>query len=290
MVFERFRQRLRWSGTAGTPPSGNGASSFHLAWMVDPPAAGRAWVAVDAVLEVLVAPSVPALSFWALQASFQDRGRAAGAGHLGLQWHSGHPGSTAVNWGGYGPGGGELDGSTSSLPSAMGNVNTRDYRWGAGVGYRLRISHVGVAPGGLHVWRGEVTDLARGETTVVRDLFAEGSALTDAIVWSEVFARCDDPSAARAVERPDPRGRPGPAYGCVPGAGELPEPDRGRVRHHRLGGRRRRGPAGDGDHPSHAAGRCPRPPTGQLTRATPAYGSARTGGAGRERADQRVRS
>ena len=111
MVFERLRRRTRWDGTSGQPPSGNGASSFHLGWAVDPPPPGRAWVAAEAVLEVLVAPGVPALSFWALQVSFHERGRAGGAGHLGLQWHDGHPGSTAVNWGGYGPTGTELDGS-----------------------------------------------------------------------------------------------------------------------------------------------------------------------------------
>jgi hypothetical protein len=196
VVFERFRQRLTWNGTAGTPPSGNGASSLHLAWVVDPPPAGRTWVGAEAVLEVLVTPSVPALSFWALQASFHDRGRAAGAGHLGLQWHAGHPGATAVNWGGYRAGGGELEGSISELPSSMGNVNTRDFHWLAGVGYRLKISRGGDAPGARCAWRGEVTNLGSGETTLVRDLWADGSELGDAIVWSEVFARCDDPSAS----------------------------------------------------------------------------------------------
>jgi hypothetical protein len=196
VVFERFRQRLRWNGTTGTPPSGNGASSLHLAWVVDPPPARRSWVAAEAVLEVLVAPRVRALSFWALQASFLDQGRSAGAGHLGLQWHAGHPGSTAVNWGGYSAGGGELEGSTSVLPSAMGNVNTRDFHWDTGVAYRLRISRAGGAPGGRRAWRGEVTNLDTAETTVVRELWANGTSLGDAIVWSEVFARCDDPSAS----------------------------------------------------------------------------------------------
>ena len=195
MVFDRLRQRLAWNGTAGVPPSGNGASSFHLTWMVDPPAAGRTWVAAEAVLEVLVPPQVPALSFWALQASFRDGPRPGGAGHLGLQWHAGHPGSTAVNWGGYAHGGGELDGSVSALASATGNVNTRDFAWRAGVGYRLRISSAGDAPGGRRAWRGEVTDLETGQRTVVRDLWAAGCELGDAVVWSEVFARCDDPSS-----------------------------------------------------------------------------------------------
>jgi hypothetical protein len=197
MVFERFRQRLRWDGTSGQPPSGNGASSFHLSWTVDPPQPGRSWIAAEAVLEVLVGPSVPALSFWALQASFRDGARAGGAGHLGLQWHDGHPESTAINWGGYHASGGELDGSTSTLPSATGNVNTRDFVWRAGVPYRLRIARAdSAAPAGLVAWRGEVCDLSTGTTTVVRELWAAGSSLADPVVWSEVFARCDDPSAS----------------------------------------------------------------------------------------------
>jgi hypothetical protein len=197
VIFDRLRGRARWTGTSGTPPSGNGASSFHLSWVVDPPLAGRRWVVAEAVFEVLVAPAVPALSFWALQASFDDRGRHGGAGHLGLQWHSGHPGSTAVNWGGYGPDGVELHGSTSSLPSAMNNVNTRDFAWAPGERYRLRIAagDTAGAPSGLNAWRGEVTDLTDGRTTVVRELWAGGTSLTAPVMWSEVFARCDDPPA-----------------------------------------------------------------------------------------------
>ncbi|HKX72170.1 MAG TPA: hypothetical protein VJM75_13115 [Acidimicrobiales bacterium] len=44
------------------------------------------------------------LYFWALQASFIDSAeRHCGGGHVGLQWRRHHPGSRAVNWGGYGP-------------------------------------------------------------------------------------------------------------------------------------------------------------------------------------------
>ncbi len=192
-----------WDGTSGRPRSSNAASSFHLTWQV-PVAGGRPWVAAEATLEVLVAPQVPALSFWALQASFTDRGREGGAGHLGLQWHPQHPGSTAVNWGGYDAGGRELSGSAATLPSALGNPNTRDLAWSAGVAYRLAIRRVEPGdhpdslagpgpPEGATAWRGTVTDLASGATTVVRDLWAAGSALTAPVVWSEVFARCDDP-------------------------------------------------------------------------------------------------
>src|SRR5262249_30881646 len=97
----------------------------------------------------------------------------------------------------YHAGGGELDGSTSALPSAMGNVNTRDFAWRAGVPYRLRIARADeTAPAGLVAWRGEVCDLSTGTTTVVRELWAAGGSLSDPVVWSEVFARCDDPSAS----------------------------------------------------------------------------------------------
>ena len=189
-----------WDGTSGRPRSSNAASSFHLTWLV-PPAGDRVWTGVEATLEVLVAPQVPALSFWALQASFTDRGRDGGAGHLGLQWHPDHPGSTAVNWGGYDAGGRELSGSPASLPSALHNVNTRDLAWSAGVAYRLAIRRVDPSdrsgapgpPAGTTAWRGSVTDLGSGATTVVRDLWAAGSSLTAPMVWSEVFARCDDP-------------------------------------------------------------------------------------------------
>lgn len=152
---------------------------MHLWW--EPAPTGLASVSVE--LEIVVPPAVDRLYFWALQASFVDRGRQLGGAHLGLQWHPAHPGATAVNWGGYRAGGGELPGTTSVLPSATGNPNTRDYPWRPGTAYRLQIDADGT---------GRVTDVAAGQTTVVRRLDIAGP-LSSPVVWSEVFARCDDP-------------------------------------------------------------------------------------------------
>lgn len=171
--------------TRGFPTSSNGASSMHLVW--DPPPAPG--LEVSAVLQIVEPPTVPHLYFWALQASFVDGGRRLGGAHLGLQWHDGHPGGTAVNWGGYRDGAGELDGEPSPLPSATGNRNTRDYSWQPRREYRLRIHGDGDG-----WWTGAVTDLSTDGTTVVRRLHGGGTALAAPTVWSEVFARCDDPS------------------------------------------------------------------------------------------------
>lgn len=153
-------------------------------------------MAAEATLEVVTAPTVDALYFWALQVSFTEGGRHGGAAHLGLQWYPRHPGSTAVNWGGYAAGGGELPGSASALPSATANPNTRDFPWTAATPYRLRIERAGPlgrATAGMPIaWRGSVTDLA-GTTVVVRDLYVPGRHLADPVVWSEVFADCDAP-------------------------------------------------------------------------------------------------
>lgn len=188
-VFAAEGAAARWDGTVGTPRSSNRASSLHLIWE----APRGPWTAVEAVLEVVEPPSVRALHFWALQVSFAGTSGDGGGAHLGLQWFEPHPGGTAVNWGGYRPGGGELDGSASALPSAPRNVNTRDYAWEPGRAYRLRVEHAGPAPGGATAWRGSVTDLARDEVTVVRDLWAAGDHLRAPMVWSEVFADCDAP-------------------------------------------------------------------------------------------------
>ena len=192
----------------GTPPSGNGASSFHLRWVFEGDSAtavqSGAVVSAAVTLEVVDPPTVPRLYFWALQADFgDDRRRAAGGAHLGLQWHPQYPGSTAVNWGGYRAGGGELAGSGSSLPSTLRNPNTRDLHWTPGRRYRLRISRVTAAhhptepaPAGTVAWRGSVVDLDAGDQVVVRDLWVPADRITGVTMWSEVFARCDDPSAA----------------------------------------------------------------------------------------------
>jgi hypothetical protein len=89
-----------------------------------------------------------------------------------------------VNWGGYGADGRELGGSVSPLPSALGNPNTRDLHWEAGRRYRLAIHH------GLEGWAASVDGL------VIRDLHVGGDRLADILVWSEIFARCGDPSSA----------------------------------------------------------------------------------------------
>ncbi len=162
-------------------------------------------------LRVLEPPTTARLYFWALQADFADSaGRAAGGAHCGLQWHPGHADSTAANWGGYHAGGGELPGSRSPLPSKMDNANTRDFAWRAGTTYRLWIHPAGEAapqlppgpPPGTTAWRCTITDLGSGEATVLRDLYVQGEHLTGAIVWSEVFARCDDPSVSVLWSQP----------------------------------------------------------------------------------------
>jgi len=158
---------------------------MHLRW--DPSPLSLLDVAVT--LEVVEPPAVDELYFWALQASFVDGGRHIGAAHLGLQWYAPYPGSTAVNWGGYRDGAGELEGEPSTLPSALGNPNTRDFAWWPRRPYRLRISGDGDG-----WWTGSVSDLTTEETTVVRRLHGGGRALANPLVWSEVFARCDDPS------------------------------------------------------------------------------------------------
>jgi hypothetical protein len=199
-VIDLFRRvRSAWSSnlrTSGEPRSSNGASSFHLVWEVPQ----VPLVEVSATLEVLMPPSVRRLYFWALQVSFASERRLQGGAHLGLQWHPRHPGSTAVNWGGYRAGSAdrsELEGSVSDLPSVRRNANTRDYPWRPGRRYRL---HVGAAPDGVAApgdgvaWRGTVTDLETDEPAVVRDLYSPGGYLVSPMVWSEVFARCEQPS------------------------------------------------------------------------------------------------
>jgi hypothetical protein len=171
---------------SGYPTSSNRASSLHLAWEMPARTGPVVAVAVDLFVEAV--PPVDELYFWALQASFQDAaGRRHGGAHLGLQWYAPHPGSRAVNWGGYAPGGGILPGSESALPSASDNPNTRDLWWEPGVAHTLAI---GPAPGGGGGWAGSV------DGTQVRTLAAGGDRLGGLTVWSEVFARCDDPPVA----------------------------------------------------------------------------------------------
>jgi hypothetical protein len=175
---------------AGLPPSGNGASSFHLWWAL--PAPGS-FSQVTATFQVTRAPAVARLYFWALQVSFIEAGREIGAGHTGLQWHPSAP-AGAVNWGGYYSGGappgtdGTLPGTGSALPPVDGGPHTRHYPWSPGHRYRFRVWSPAAG-----AWRSEVTDLDQGETTVVRDLLVDAHGLASPLVWSEVFAACDDP-------------------------------------------------------------------------------------------------
>lgn len=176
-MFGLGRERRPRVRVTGRPPSGNGASSFHLFWHMPP--ADRL-VEVEATLEVLVPPAVPTLYFWALQVGFSG----GGAAHTGLQWHPFRGGVGAVNWGGYRGGGGELDGSVSPLPALDGNPNTRLFDWEPARPHVLRVFP---SPGGQG-WRATVDDV------VIRDLYAPGEYLVSPMVWSEVFADCDDPS------------------------------------------------------------------------------------------------
>jgi hypothetical protein len=174
---------VRRPRTRGFPPSGNGASSLHLGWRV-PPGAGHL-VEAAVTLEVTQPPVVDHLHFWALQVGFPG----AGAAHLGLQWNPSFPAFGAVNWGGYAVDGSLLRGTESTLPSTPGDPNTRDYPWTPEGAYRLRVHRVTDGR-----WRGDVTDIATGVATTVRDLIAGSQFLAEPMVWSEVFARCDDPS------------------------------------------------------------------------------------------------
>src|SRR5262245_32230826 len=106
-MFENVRQQVtRWyeqiramrRTRAPTEPA-QGVSSFHLWWQgID---GGIPLVEVAATIEVLRAPVVDRLYFWALQASFLSAEGVHGAGHVGLQWNPRHAGNRAVNWGGY---------------------------------------------------------------------------------------------------------------------------------------------------------------------------------------------
>ncbi len=169
--------------TVGPPTSSNGASSFHLFWDVGPDLIR----AVEATVEIHD-PAPGRLVFCALQVSPAGPLGRLGGLHFGLQHHPGHPGGGAINWGGYHAGGGEVDGSPLTVPSAMNNRNTGDYSWVPGRPYRYRIQRSD------HGWRGSITDLDRGETMVVRDLHVDGDRLESPMVWTESFAHCDDPS------------------------------------------------------------------------------------------------
>jgi hypothetical protein len=172
--------------TSGFPTSSNGASSLHAWWRPRTTAVRE----TEVTLTVTRPPAVDHVYFWAMQASFVTAsGAYRGVAHVGLQWHPSHPGKGAVNWGGYDSAGRLLAGTPSPLPSTPGDANTFDYRWRPGCPYRLRIRRVATG------WEGSITD-GDGRHTVIRTLLGEGDRLTDMVVWSEVFARCDHPSSS----------------------------------------------------------------------------------------------
>jgi hypothetical protein len=184
-----------FNGLRGDPPSGNGASSFHVWWQV-PPTPLRE---VGVTFEILEPPRASRLYFWALQVTFGAGPPGEGA-HLGIQHHPGFPGSGAANWGGYksqADGGGLLDGTPSPLPSFRNDPNTRDFDWAPRTPYRFRIakSH-DPAPPGFVAWSGSIQDLGTGQRFLVRDLFTRGSHLLSPVMWTESFARCEHPSVA----------------------------------------------------------------------------------------------
>ena len=176
--------------TAGPPRSSNGASSFHLWWdLPDIPLRE-----VSVTVEVTTPPSVPKLYFFALQVSFLRRVEDFGGAHLGLQWNPRHPENRAVNWGGYDEAGAVLRGTRSDLPSAPNDPNTRDFMWQPASAYRLRIGPASPSQTGQIAWPGSITELTTGETTTIRELLTGGDVLRAPVIWSEVFADCDDPT------------------------------------------------------------------------------------------------
>jgi hypothetical protein len=201
--FRDLLRALTGGGTSGLRPprSANGASSFHLTWEFSPARLEQAGFSeVSAVLEILEPPGVKALYFWALQVDLAGPGGVLGGAHTGLQWNPRYPHGKAVNWGGYASadrGGFVLSGTQSPLDGFADDPNTLNYSWHARRAYRIRVFPSPDNPGAL---RSEVTDLEAGETSVVRDLFppepleAASLYLVRPVVWSEVFAACDDPS------------------------------------------------------------------------------------------------
>jgi len=198
-VFDRLIAWLRrtWasratsrSRTSGKPTSSNGASSFHLWW--DLPEIPLREVSVT--LEVARPPAVNELYFFAVQASFMRRVERFGGAHLGLQWNPRYPRNRAVNWGGYDEFGAILPGTRSPLPSQPNDPNTRNYPWEPGHQYRLRIGPASASTTGQIAWPGVITEVASGETVVVRELLTGGDALRGPVVWMEVFAECGHPT------------------------------------------------------------------------------------------------
>ncbi len=187
--LKMFLARERPVRDSGFPESGNGASSLHLWWQLP---VGERYTAASVTLEVEKRPDLGQLVFAALQVAFVKPG--GGGAHFGLQHNPRFPRSSAVNWGGYDPHGGLLEGTDSSLPSTQNDPNTRDYAWQEGVPYRLSIIRGHERGDGWRAWEGAITDLESGDVTVVRRLWSAGEYLRAPVMWMESFAPCDAPS------------------------------------------------------------------------------------------------
>ena len=137
------------------------------------------------------------------------------------------------------PDGRELDGSASSLPSATGNPNTRDFDWRPETPYRLRIERAEAVgrPPGLAGERHR-----RGRRHRDRRPRPVGPRRRPRPAWS-CGRRCSPPATrpARDVHWSDLRltSQSGAHHGRVARGRELPERGRRGLHHHRRQGRRR---------------------------------------------------
>lgn len=186
------------AGNRGRPPSPNGASSFHLWWELPE----ETLASVSVVLEILTLPQTPVLAFFAVQGSFWSPGRHEGGAHAGLQWNPRHPRNRAANWGGYDRKGSVLPGTASTFPSMPDDPNTRDFGWVANARYRLTIGPRLPEFRNPSRWPARIVGLDTGEDAVIRHLLCGGGHLRAPVVWSELFAGCDDPSVEVRWSRP----------------------------------------------------------------------------------------
>jgi hypothetical protein len=173
---------------AGTPTSASGASSFFLWW--DLPY-GERLVEVSVTLEVATRPEIDRLVSFAIQGTFLKPG--GGSCHLGLQHHPRFPYRGAVNWEGYTAKGERLESSEPSLPSAIDEKATRDFRWENGVPYRLTIERGEERPDATFPWLGSITNLRTGSRDEIRQLLSRSPYIRGPVMYIESFGPCDGP-------------------------------------------------------------------------------------------------
>ena len=173
---------------SGTPTSASGASSFFLWW--DLPY-GEKLTEISVTLEVVLRPEVDRLVTFAFQSAFLKPG--GGSCHLGLQHHPQFPQRGAVNWNGYSAKGESLDSDDPALPSATGDLATRDFAWQTGVPYRLTIERGDELPDGRWAWVGSVSNLQSGERVDIRKLITESPHIRGPVMYIESYGPCDGP-------------------------------------------------------------------------------------------------